>query len=184
MVSLLELWLPILLSAIAVFILSNILWMALPFWHQRDYGRLPNEKPILDALATAKSGQYVVPWMEWKTLTPEQRAEAQKGPQAFMMVRNPSTFSFLRTLGLYFDYTLVIAIFVAYLTGRTRGPGTESLEVFRVAATVGFLAYGFRGVADSIWYGKPWKVTFKEMIDGLIYGCAMGAVFAWLWPRV
>src|SRR5437762_6194836 len=24
-------------------------------------------------------------------------------------------------------------------------------------------------VTDSIWYGKPWLVAFKEMIDGLIY---------------
>ena len=45
MVSLPALWLPILLSAVAVFILSNLLWMALPFWHQKVYGQIANQKP-------------------------------------------------------------------------------------------------------------------------------------------
>lgn len=177
------LWLPILVSALLVFIASNVLWMALPFWHNRDYGRLADEKPILGALTNAKSGQYIVPWMDWKTMTPEQRAEAQKGPAAYMLVRNPSTFSFAKTLGLYFVYNLVVAIFVGYLTGVCRGAGTEYMQVFRVAGTAGFMAFGFRSVADAIWYGKPWIVTFKEMIDGLIYGLLMGGAFAWLWPR-
>ena len=50
MLSLSLLWLPILVSAVFVFIASNILWMALPFWHRSDYGRLPDEKTVLDAL--------------------------------------------------------------------------------------------------------------------------------------
>lgn len=182
MVTLSMLWLPILLSALFVFLASNILWIALPFWHNRDYLRLSDEKPVLNALANAKPGQYVVPLMDWKKMTPEQREESQRGPAAYMLVRNPSPFSLGRTLSLYFLYALVVSIFVAYVTGRTRPAGSEYLEVFRIAATVGFLAYGLRGVPDSVWYGKPWKVTFKEMIDGLIYGLLMGGVFGWLWP--
>lgn len=49
MVALSSLWLPILVSAVIVFIASNVLWMALPFWH-RDYGKLPDEKTVIDAL--------------------------------------------------------------------------------------------------------------------------------------
>ena len=116
-------------------------------------------------------------------MTPDQRAEAMKKPAAYMLVRNPATFSFGKALTLSFLHILVVAIFVAYLTGRCRGAGEESLEVFRVAATTGFLAFGFRSVSDSIWYGKPWIVAFKEMIDGLIYGALMGAAFAWMWPH-
>jgi hypothetical protein len=182
MVPLSMLWLPTLLSAVLVFIAASILWMAIPAWHGRDYKRLEDDKPILNALRSAKSGQYIVPWMDWKEATPEQRAEAQKGPAAYMMVRNPSTFSLGKTLGVYFLYTLVVAIFVAYLTGRARPAGTEYLEIFRFAATSGFLAFGLRSIPDSIWYGKPWKVTIKEMIDGLIFGSLMGGAFGWLWP--
>ena len=183
MVTLPMLWLPILLSAVIVFIASNILWMALPFWHQKDYSRLDNEKPLLDALRNAKSGQYLVPWMDRKTTTPEQYAESQTLPGAFMYVRNPKKFSFGALLGSYFGYMLMVSIFAAYLTSRTRPMGTDYLEVFRVAGTAGFLAYGLRGFADSIWYGKPWAVTFKEVVDGVIYGLLMGGVFGWLWPK-
>ena len=38
-VSLGSLWLPTLLSAVFVFIASNILWMALPFWQARGCWR-------------------------------------------------------------------------------------------------------------------------------------------------
>lgn len=182
-VTLSMLWLPILVSAVLVFIASNILWMALPFWHTKDYGRLTDEKPILDALASAAPAQYIVPWVDWKTLTPEQRAEIHKGPWAFMLVRNPGTFSFAKSIVAYFVYALVVAIFVAYVTSRTRVAGTDYLEVFRIAGAVGFIAFAFRGVPDSIWYGKPWKVTIKEMIDGLIYSLLMAGTFGWLWPK-
>ena len=36
------LWIPILVSAVFVFITANLLWMALPFWHRSDYKKLPD----------------------------------------------------------------------------------------------------------------------------------------------
>jgi len=183
MVTLSLLWLPILLSAVFVFIASNILWMALPFWHGRDYGRMTNDSAIQDALTNVGSGQYIVPWVDWKTQTPEQRAERQKKPFAFMYVRNPGTFAFAKAIGVYFLYTLIVAFFVGYVASRTISAGTHYLEVFRIVGAVGFMSFGFRGFPDSIWYGKPWKVTFKEVIDGLIYGCLMAGTFGWLWPK-
>ena len=71
MVTLASLWLPILLSAVAILSVSNILWMALPFWHRADYGRLENEKALLDAISSAKSGQYIAPYVNWSKLPPE-----------------------------------------------------------------------------------------------------------------
>jgi hypothetical protein len=41
MIPLSALWLPIVVSAVAVFVVANILWMALPFWHRSDYKHLP-----------------------------------------------------------------------------------------------------------------------------------------------
>lgn len=183
MVALSMLWLPILVATVLVFITSSILWMVFPFWHRADYGRVANEKPILDALAAEKSGQYIVPSVDWGKMTPEERAAYQTQPSALMLVRNPSSFSFPKTLGLYFLFMLCVSIFTAYLTGRTRPVGAHYLEVFRIAGTTAFLAFGLRGFPDSIWYGKPWKVTFKEMIDGLIYALIMAGAFGWLWPR-
>ena len=183
MVAISALWLPILVSAVIVFIASNILWMAFPFWHRSDYGKLPDEKGALDALASAKSGQYIVPCVNWNKLTPDEKKTMEAGPMAFAMVRNPAGFNMGVALAQYFIYALVVAVFVAYITGRARGAGTPYLEIFRFAGTVGFLPFGFRSVTDSIWYGKPWLVAFKELIDGLIYGLLMGGTFGWLWPR-
>jgi hypothetical protein len=183
MVALSALWLPILVSAVIVFIASNILWMAFPFWHRSDNGKLPDEKSVLDALVPAKSGQYIVPCLNWSKVTAEERAAMEARPMALVLLRNPAQFSFGKALTQYFVYAIVVAVFVAYVTGRARGAGTPYLEIFRFAGTVGFLPFGFRGVTDSIWYGKPWLVTFKELIDGLIYGLLMGGVFGWLWPR-
>jgi len=86
-------------------------------------------------------------------------------------------------LTTWFLYTVVISFFVAYLTGRTLGPGTAYLAVFRVAGTVGFLSYGIAHAHASIWEGRAWSTTFKFLFDGLIYGCLTAGVFGWLWPK-
>ena len=52
MVSLTALWLPILLSAVIVFVASSIIHMVLGY-HKSDYRPLPNEPAVLDALRAA-----------------------------------------------------------------------------------------------------------------------------------
>lgn len=183
MVTLSALWLPIVLSAVIVFVASNVLWMMLPFWHRRDYKKLPDENTVLSALASARSGQYVVPLVDWNKMTPDQKAEAQKKPMAFLILRNPATFSFPQALISYFIYTLVISTLIAYVTCHALPAGAHYLKVFRIAGTAGILAYSFGSVADSIWYGKPWAVTLKQIIDGIIYGLLTAGTFGWLWPH-
>ena len=183
MVPLSSLWLPILVSAVFVFIASNILWMALPFWHRKDNGKLPDEGTVLGGLASAKSGQYIVPCLDWSKATPEQRSEMQRGPIAYVLVRNPGDVNMGKVLFLWFLYTLVVSFFVAYLACHTLASGTKYLAVFRIVGAAGFLCYGLRTVSDAIWYGKPWIVVIKEMIDGLIYSLVMAGAFGWLWPR-
>jgi lipoprotein signal peptidase len=183
MVPLTALWLPILLSAIFVFIMSNILWMVLPFWHHGDYGRLPDEATVLGALKDAKSGQYIAPHVNWSKLTPEEREAHTQKPMAFMLVRNPAAFSMASALISWLVTLLVISILIAYVAASTLPPGTHYRAVFRVVGTAGILAYAFWTISDSIWYGKPWSVTLKFVIDGVIYGLLTAGTFGWLWPR-
>ena len=49
MVELTALWMPILGSAVLVFVASSVIHMMLPL-HKNDYSKLPNEDKILDAL--------------------------------------------------------------------------------------------------------------------------------------
>ena len=62
MVPLTSLWLPILLSAVFVFIASTIIHMA-PLWHRKDYPAAPNQDGVMDALRPLNipPGDYMVP---------------------------------------------------------------------------------------------------------------------------
>lgn len=183
MVTLPTLWLPILVSAVIVFIAANILWMLLPFWHNRDYGKLATSDAIVAALRDAKPGQYMIPAVNWGKLTPEQQAEVQNGPGGFLMLRNPMKFSLGSSMTMFFFYNIVVITFVAYIATLALGPGAKYPQVFRVAGTAGILGYAFHTISDSIWYGRPWSSTFKFVIDGIIYGLLIGGTFGWLWPR-
>ena len=182
--SLAALWMPTLVSAVFVFIAANLLWMGLPFWHRRDYDKLTDEAGVLAALRSSRSGMYIVPSVDWKKQTPEQRTAMQQGPMAMLLMRNPvSQFSFPAALVSFFVYTLLISVFVAYLAAHTLAPAADFRTVFRIAGTAGMLGYAFGGIPYSIWYGKPWSVALKEIIDGVIYGLIIGATFGWLWPH-
>jgi len=87
-------------------------------------------------------------------------------------------------LGQWFGYCLIISFFTAYVTGHTVPPGHTYLEVFRVAGTVAFMAYGLSQLANGIWKGEPWSMVIKEVIDGLIYGLLTAGTFGWLWPKL
>ena len=183
MVTLPMLWLPILISAVIVFIASNVLWMMLPFWHRKDYGHLANDKPILDALSSTPSGQYMVPSVNWQKLTAEEKAAIQKGPGGLLLVRNPMSFSFGSKLASFFLYNVVLIAIIGYLAARALNVGAACPQVFRFVATAGILAYSFITIPDTIWYGKPWSVTIKTIIDGIIYGLLIAGTFGWLWPH-
>ena len=62
MTGLSALWLPILLSAAIVFVVSSVIHMVLP-WHKSDYPRMANEDKVMDALRplTIPPGDYMVP---------------------------------------------------------------------------------------------------------------------------
>ena len=59
----------------------------------------------------------------------------------------------------------------------------EYLHVFRVAGTIAVAAYTSALLPGSIWWGRPWSHTLKDMADGLVYGLLTAGTFGWLWPR-
>src|SRR5213076_3189431 len=63
MTSLPSLWLPILLSAVAVFLVSSVVHMMLRH-HRNDFGQLPNESDIMGAIgrASVAPGTYMFPY--------------------------------------------------------------------------------------------------------------------------
>ncbi len=186
MVELTALWMPILGSAVLVFVASSIIHMALPY-HKSDYQKLPNEEKVLDALRAHNiaPGFYHFPRCESQKdmKAPEYIEKLNKGPIGLMTVFPSGQPNMGKYLGMWFAYCLLVSVFVAYLTSRTLAPGGEYLAVFRVAGTAGFMCYGIAHAHASIWEGRAWSTTLKFWFDGLIYGCLTAGMFGWLWPK-
>ncbi len=185
MVPLAALWLPILLSAVIVFIASSIMHTVLTY-HRSDYHQLPEEDKLLAALrpANLKRGFYVFPYCLPKDMkTPAAIEKYKQGPVGFMTIFPNGQPVLAKFLVQWFVFCLVISFFVAYLAGHTVAPHVHYLAVFRVVGTAAFLAYGLSQVSNGIWKGQPWSNTIKEVVDGLIYALLTAGVFGWLWPR-
>lgn len=185
MVPITDLWLPILLSAVIVFVASSIIHMVLPY-HRSDYRKLPEEDKVLDALravGVTPGPMYHFPHCTQKEMkSPEAVEKFKRGPVGLLTVIPSGPPAMGKYLAKWFLFCVLISVFVAYLTGRTRGSGAEYLEVFRVAGTAAFLGYAAAQIQDSIWKGQPWSVTFKHVFDGLIYALLTAGTFGWLWP--
>lgn len=185
MVPVTGLWLPILLSAVIVFIASSILHMVLPY-HKSDYRKVPDEDKVRAALRDAglTRGLYVIPYCTHKEMkSPELIAKYKAGPVGMITVFPNEPPPMPKFLGMWFVYCIIVSFFVAYLTGRTVMAGATYPAVFRVAGTAAFLAYGVGQLSNGIWKGQTWSVTMKEVIDGLVYALLTAGTFGWLWPR-
>ena len=185
MISLYALWLPILVSAVIVFVASSLIHMVLP-WHKGDYPPVPEEEKILDALRPfgIPPGDYLLPRPKpGEMRDPAFVEKLNRGPVLLMTVWKNGGMNMGSNLAQWFVFSLVISVFSAYLTGRAVPPGTDYLQVFRFAGTVAFMGYSVALAELSIWYQRSWALTIKGMVDGLIYGCLTGGTFGWLWPR-
>jgi len=185
MVPLTALWLPILLAAIIVFVASSIMHMLLPY-HRGDYRRLPDEDNVRAVLRGARltRGLYIFPFCDHKEMkSPAMQEKYKQGPVGTITIFPLGPPAMPKFLAMWFGYCLIISFFVAYLTGRTLPPGVHYLQVFRVAGTAAFLAYGLGQLSNGIWKGQTWGMTIKEVIDGLVYGLLTAGTFGWLWPR-
>lgn len=186
MISTAQLWLPIVLSAIGVFIASSLIHTVLK-WHNADYRRLPNEDDVRLAInrGTPAPGMYVVPHhVEGPKMSPELERKFVEGPIAFVMLRAPGLPKLGPHLAKWFALNLVIALVVAHLAGHTIGIGLPRHGVFLFTGIVTLLAYGAGSVSDGIWFGRPWSAVVKDLLDALIYGLVTGIIFTWLWPHV
>src|SRR3977135_4754906 len=155
MISLLSLWLPILLSAVIVFLASSLIHMT-PLWHKSDFPKLPREAELLNALRpfAIPPGDYFIPRAAGmqEMRSPEFIEKMKQGPVAVLTVMPNGPLSMSRPLAQWFVFLIVVGIFVAYIASRTvPGGSTARHEVQHVGATT-FIAYSPALCARSIWY--------------------------------
>jgi len=185
-IHLLQLWAPILLSAVIVFVVSSIIHMVLP-WHKNDYAKVPNEDKVMDALRpfALAPGDYMLPRpSSSKELNdPAFKAKLKKGPVVVFTVMPEGGMPIGRNMVFWFIYSLVIGVLVAYVSSRAVLPGGSYPQVFRLAGVTAFIAYTVGLWQMSIWYCRSWTTTITSTIDGLIYALLTAGTFGWLWPR-
>jgi hypothetical protein len=185
MVTIASLWLAILVSAVVVMIASLVVWAVLPY-HKSDYKALPDEKAVREALSgqSLAPGQYDMPHLSSREeiQRPEVRQRFEAEPTGFMTIIPRGIPSVGKGMSYSLLYYLAVSVVVAYLASRTVPADAGNLGVFRVTGTVAWLAYGAGGVPDAIWFGRPWKVVGKQLLDALIYGFITAGVFGWFWP--
>ncbi len=185
MVTLMSLWIPIVLAAVVVFIVSSLIHMFLPY-HKGDFGQVPAEDAVREALrgADVPPGDYVIPYAgSAKAMgQPEWIEKATQGPNAFLTVSPSGVPSMGKSLAQWFVYSVVVGIFAAYVAGAALAPGAAYLAVFRYVGTVAFAGYALALPQVSIWYRRNWGMTLKTMFDGLVYASVTAGVFGWLWP--
>lgn len=180
------LWLPIVLSAVVVFVLSSILHMVLPY-HHTDYKRLQREDEVMTSLRgfNIEPGDYLFPRPANMAAMrdPAFLEKRAKGPVAVMTIMPGGPMSMTPQLIQWFLYSIVVSFFSAYIGSRALAPGADYLAVFRFVGSTAFLSYAMAMPQFSIWYRRNWATTLKSMFDGLLYGLFTAGVFGWLWPR-
>jgi hypothetical protein len=183
----LTLWLPILLSAVVVFVASAIIHMALQWWHRSDYGKMPHEDKVMEVLRpmAIPPGDYMVPNCSGSAemRTPEFAEKLSKGPVMMVTVMPNGPMHMGKSLGLWFLYLVAVSFLAGYVAFHTLPAGARFNSVFRIVGVTSFLGYAAALWQMSIWYRRSLCTTIKATVDGLLYAGLTAGSFGWFWPR-
>ena len=184
-----HLWIPILVSAAAVWIASALAWMIVGH-HKNDNPALPNEQEVIDTIKgwNLPPGEYMFPdFRRCKGMTKEQKQamyeNMQKSPMGILRVWGKISMG--GNMLWTFVVCLVVSTLIAYL-GWSALPhaGSSFAHTFQVLGTAGILAYCFASFPGDIWFQRSRRAMTTNFIDGVVFGLITGAVFAWLWPTL
>jgi hypothetical protein len=184
-VSITQLWLPILLGGIFCWFASALIHMLLKY-HNADYQKLTNEDQVGDALRQGKvtPGFYHMPHCtDMKEMQNEAMQEKfNKGPIAMISVFESGMPKMGKLLLQQFFYFLIACLFIAYVATLSLDASADYRIVFRLVASISFLSFGYAVIPYSIWFGQPWAVSLRYLLDALIYAAVVAGTFSWFLP--
>ncbi len=183
MVSITSLWLPILCSAVGVWVAAFVLWVVSPH-HKSDFAPVSDEEAARSALSGLAPGQYMIPYAKdhGSLKDAEFVKKLEQGPAGYLTVIPSGPPNMNKPLALSLVYYVVVGLVVAYVCGRTLAPGADYLAVFRIAGVVAWAAHGLAVIPDGVWFGRPWSSVAKMLFDALVYALVTAGFFGWLWP--
>ena len=183
--ALLSLWLPILLSAVVVFVISSLVHMVLK-WHASDCTAFSNEDAIRAAIRAGNPapGWYGVPHCkDMKDMgSPEMLKKYQEGPIAHVTIGSAGAPNMGKYLGMWFLQTVFVSVVAAYLATKfIPMDATYARMAAKFVGAVSFIAYGFGTITESVWMMRPWSSSVKYLLDSALYGIGAGLIFLYLW---
>lgn len=178
-----SLWLPVVVSAVAVWLVSSIVHMVLKY-HKADYKGLADEASAAQALRGTAPGVYPVPYCAdpAQMKDPAMQKRYADGPVGMLTILPNGAPNMGKYLGLWFAFCFLISFTAGYVARHTLQPDSAALEIMRITGTLAFVGYGYGHIMDSIWKGQPWSNTVRGLIDAGIYAIVTGLVFRFLWP--
>ena len=183
-VSIIDLWLPILVASVIVFIAGFIMNMVLPH-HRTDFAKLTDEDEFCKTVDSQKlaPSQYRFPHATTaaEMKEPAYQDKVNNGPVGILII-GPTGNTMPKQLIQHFVYVLIVSLIAGYMGSAALGPGADYLQVFQIVGCAAFLAYSGALILNSIWFHMTWSLTFKHACDGLVYGLLTAGVFGWLWP--
>ncbi len=182
--TILSLWLPILLSSVAVFVVSSIIHMLIGY-HANNFNKLPDEEGFRAGVGPLNipPGEYMFPFCSGpKDMESEQlKNKLNQGPVGMITIMPNGPFAMGKNLLAWFIYSLIVGIFAAYIGIHSLTVDADYLSVMRMIGAAAFGGYALALIQNSVWYSRSWLVTFKFVFDGLVYALITGGVFGWLW---
>ena len=179
-----SLWIPIVLSAVLVFVLSAASHMVLP-WRKGEWGRITDFAALQAAVKDLPPGMYAFPAAPSpkEQMTPEWMERWSRGPSGWLTVAPRRPIEMGRNMALSFLVFLGVSFMAAYVGAHALGLHAHYRPVFRLVGTVGTLSFGVGSIFNSIWYHRPWRAYLADAFDAVLFGLVMAGVFGWLWPR-
>ncbi len=178
--SVFELWLPILATGIATHLLSTLAWTVLPH-HTPEWTKLPNEDDLYKTLENkASPGQYIFPFAEDSQTMKTEAFSRRKNSLSGMLIIWPTPTNMGKAIGLTLTSFLVIAFVVGYLASIGLPRGAEFMKVFQFVTTAGLLAHVSAKFPFVFWFRRK---IMMDVLDGVVYALVSGLIFAALWPK-
>ncbi len=180
--SVFELWIPIVVSGIAVHILSTLAWTVLPH-HRPEWNKLPVEDEFQDLIAGRKvpAGQYMVPYAANGKEANSETFRAKDQKCRGMLVLWPTPINMGKAILFTLLYFLFSSFVIGYLASIALVPGAPFLRVFQFVFTTALLTYCAAHFPHVFWFRR--KIAM-ELLDGLTFALACGLIFALLWPAL
>lgn len=174
------LWMPILLSAVFVWIASFLTHMVLPH-HKGEWKGLPDEAKAADAMAGVGAGRYMIPYGDMKDFkTPEFEEKMKRGPNGIVVIW-PGPVNMGQNLVLTLLFYVLVGVIIAFLGSKALTGAEAYMDRFTFVAVAAFAAHGLGWMSYFIWYRIGSFVP--NLFDAILYALVTAGTFAWLWPK-